>query len=194
MTRKAPPGERIHPRGPADILGARAAAAACSYTGQSRSASRPWRRRVNLVPRTLTTLTAPNKLLPSGLKLHQKNGGMEARRCHNSATVGAPPRLPTEPFVRVFQPGLRMRWSSSMATTELGGTASAKKTKPNGDAEVSERKAYSQLAATVGPSRGFEITGVLVQRNHGCHVVDGENVGYSFFLLSFHKCTRRCGH
>ena len=42
------------------------------------------RRRVNLVPRTLTTLTAPNKLLPSGLKLHQKNGGMEARRCHNS--------------------------------------------------------------------------------------------------------------
>ena len=91
-------------------------------TGQSRSASRPWRRRVNLVPRTLTTLTAPNKLLPSGLKLHQKNGGMEARRCHNSATVGAPPRLPTEPFVRVFQPGLRMRWSSSMATTELGGT------------------------------------------------------------------------
>ena len=129
---------------------------------------------------------------------------MEARRCHNSATVGAPPRLPTELFVRVFQPGLRMRWSSSMATTELGGTASAKKTKPNGDAlvahratikrEVSERKAYSQLAATVGPSRGFEITGVLVQRNHGCHVVDGENVGYSFFLLSFHKCTRRCGH
>ena len=64
-------------------------------------ASRPWRRRVNLVPRTLTTLTAPNKLLPSGLKLHQKNGGMEARRCHNSATVGAPPRLPTELFVRL---------------------------------------------------------------------------------------------
>ena len=81
-----------------------------------------------------------------------------------------------------------------MATTELGGTASAKKTKPNGDAEVSERKAYSQLAATVGPSRGFEITGFLVQRNHGCHVVDGENVGYGFFLLSFHKCTRKCGH
>ena len=84
-----------------------------------------------------------------------------------------------------------------MATTELGGTASAKKTKPNGDAlvahratiprEVSERKAYSQLAATVGPSRGFEITGFLVQRNHGCHVVDGENVGYIFFLLSFHN-------
>ena len=85
MTRKAPPGERIHPRGPADILGARAAAAACSYMGQSRSASRPWRRRVNLVPRTLTTLTAPNKLLPSGLKLHQKNDGMEARCCHNSS-------------------------------------------------------------------------------------------------------------
>ena len=84
-----------------------------------------------------------------------------------------------------------------MATTELGGTASAKKTKPHRATiprEVSERKAYSQLAATVGPSRGFEITGVLVQRNHGCHVVDGENVGYSFFLLSFHKCTRRCGH
>ena len=123
---------------------------------------------------------------------------MEARRCHNSATVGAPPRLPTEPFVRVFQPGLRMRWSSSMATTELGGTASAKKTKPNGDAlvahratiprRVSERKAYSQLAATVGPSRGFEITGFLVQRNHGCHVVAWENVGYnvSFF---FPQCT-----
>ena len=35
---------------------------------------------------------------------------------------------------------------------------------------------------------------LLVQRKHGCHVVDGENVGYSFFLLSFHKCTRRCGH
>ena len=91
-----------------------------------------------------------------------------------------------------------------MATTELGGTASAKKTKPNGDAlvahratikrEVSERKAYSQLAATVGPSRGFEITGVLVQRNHGCHVLDGENIGYSFLILSFHKCTRKCGH
>ena len=48
-------------------------------------ASRPWRRRVNLVPRTLTTLTAPNKLLPSGLKLHQKNDGMEARCCHNSS-------------------------------------------------------------------------------------------------------------
>ena len=26
---------------------------------------------------------------------------MEARRCHNSATVGAPPRLPTELFVRL---------------------------------------------------------------------------------------------
>ena len=49
-------------------------------------ATRPWRRRVNLVPRTLTTPTAPNKLLPSGLKLHQKNGGMEARRCHNRET------------------------------------------------------------------------------------------------------------
>ena len=72
-----------------------------STTSQSRSASRPWRRRVNLVPRTLTTPTAPNKLLPSGLKLHQKNGCMEARRCHNSATVGAPPRLPTELFVRL---------------------------------------------------------------------------------------------
>ena len=93
-----------------------------STTSQSRSATRPWRQRINLVPRTLTAPTAPNKLLPSGLKLHQKNGGMEARRCHNSATVGAPPRLPTELFVRVFQPGLRMRWSSSMATTELGAT------------------------------------------------------------------------
>ena len=42
-----------------------------------------------------------HKLLPSGLKLHQKNDDMEARRCHNSATVGAPPRLPTELFVRL---------------------------------------------------------------------------------------------
>ena len=41
------------------------------------------------------------KLLPAGLKLTQKNGGMEARRCHNIATVGAPPRLPTELFVRL---------------------------------------------------------------------------------------------
>ena len=31
-----------------------------------------------------------HKLLPSGLKLHQTNDGMEARRCHNNATVGAP--------------------------------------------------------------------------------------------------------
>ena len=37
-----------------------------------------------------------HKLLPSGLKLHQKNDDMEARRCHNSAMVGAtnPRRLP----------------------------------------------------------------------------------------------------
>lgn len=30
-----------------------------------------------------------HKLLPSGLKLHQKNDDMEARCCHNSAMVGA---------------------------------------------------------------------------------------------------------